>query len=239
MREDQIVASTNCVNVRFAGTGLDVDVVPVLYEGEPNDVGYLVSKDDGTRLSTSVRLHLDFIRSRKKAHPKHLAQLIRFTKWWARQQQKRDGEFKCKSFMLELLWGHLADGGLKLGDYAIALERFFAQPSCSATSPGQATPSPTTCSMTYRRPRPCATSGKCWSARASCPHVTSTWSAWRPGWSTCCMASQPTMPGSSDPSRTGSCCAAHAGPLPAGPSPGDRPTSRALASWPPWTCWPG
>jgi len=36
MREDQIVASTNCVNVRFAGTGLDVDVVPVLYEGEPN-----------------------------------------------------------------------------------------------------------------------------------------------------------------------------------------------------------
>lgn len=55
MRDDQIVASTNCVNVRFAGTGLEVDVVPVLYEGEPHDVGYLVSKDDGTRLRTSVR----------------------------------------------------------------------------------------------------------------------------------------------------------------------------------------
>jgi len=47
MREDQIVASTNCVNVRFAGTGLDVDVVPVLYEGEPNGVGYLVSQGPG------------------------------------------------------------------------------------------------------------------------------------------------------------------------------------------------
>ncbi len=124
MREDQIVASTNCVNVRFAGTGLDVDVVPVLYEGEPNDVGYLVSKDDGTKLRTSVRQHLDFIRSRKKAHSKHLAQLIRFTKWWARQQ-RRDGEFKCKSFLLELLWIHLADGGMDLSDYAVALERFF------------------------------------------------------------------------------------------------------------------
>jgi hypothetical protein len=55
MSEDQIVATTNCVNVRFAGTGLDVDVVPVLYEGEPNDVGCLVSKDDGTKLRTSVR----------------------------------------------------------------------------------------------------------------------------------------------------------------------------------------
>lgn len=124
MSEDQIVATTNCVNVRFAGTGQDVDVVPVLYEGESNDVGYLISKDDGTRLRTSVRQHLDFIRSRKSAHSKHLAQLIRLTKWWARQQ-RRDGEFKCKSFLLELLWVHLADGGMDLSDYAVALERFF------------------------------------------------------------------------------------------------------------------
>lgn len=126
MREDQIVATTNCVNVRFAGTGLDVDVVPVLYEGEPNGVGCLVNKDDGSRLRTSVRQHLDFIRSRKRAYPRHLAQLIRFTKWWVRQQRRRDGEFRCKSFMLELLWVHLADGGLELNDYAVALERFFA-----------------------------------------------------------------------------------------------------------------
>jgi hypothetical protein len=89
MSADQIVATTNCVNVRFAGTGLDVDVVPVLYEGEPDDVGYLVSKDDGTKLRTSVRQHLDFIRSRKKAHSKHLAQLIRFTKWWAPAEARR------------------------------------------------------------------------------------------------------------------------------------------------------
>lgn len=100
--------------------------MPVLYEGEPDDIGCLVSKDDGTKLRTSVRQHLDFIRSRKKAQPKDLAQLIRFTKWWARQQKKRDGEFKCKSFMLELLWVHLADGGMDLSDYAIALERLFA-----------------------------------------------------------------------------------------------------------------
>src|ERR1041385_7434389 len=39
-------------------------------KARPNGVGYLVSKDDGTRLRTSVRQHLDFIRSRKKAYPK-------------------------------------------------------------------------------------------------------------------------------------------------------------------------
>jgi Second Messenger Oligonucleotide or Dinucleotide Synthetase domain len=125
LHADQIVASTNCVNVRFAGTGLEVDVVPVLYEGEPGDVGYLVSKDDGTRLKTSVRQHLDFIRGRKNTYPTHLAQLIRFTKWWARQR-RRHSDFKCKSFMLELLWVHLADSGLALNDYARALEQFFA-----------------------------------------------------------------------------------------------------------------
>jgi tRNA nucleotidyltransferase (CCA-adding enzyme) len=123
---DQIVANTNCVTVTFAGSGLSVDVVPILYEGEPNDVGCLVSKDTGEKLKTSVRQHLDFIRGRKKEYPTDLAQLIRFSKWWVRQQKKRDTEFKCKSFMLELLWIHLADGGLALGDYVKALEQFFA-----------------------------------------------------------------------------------------------------------------
>ncbi|MEU3169131.1 CBASS oligonucleotide cyclase [Streptosporangium sp. NPDC006930] len=126
LSDDQIVAKTNCVTVTFATSKLEVDVVPVLYEGEPHDVGYLVNKCTGERLKTSVRQHLDFIRSHKKAHPKHLAQLIRFTKWWARLQKKRDGEFKCKSFILELLWIHQANSGLILNDYPVALEQFFA-----------------------------------------------------------------------------------------------------------------
>ena len=124
--DDQIVANTNCVTVTFAGTGLTVDLVPVLYEGEPNDIGYLVSKDTGEKLKTSVRQHLDFIRGRKRLHPVHLAQLIRFTKWWVRQERKRDTEFKCKSFMLELIWVFLADTGVPLNDYPLALESFFA-----------------------------------------------------------------------------------------------------------------
>ncbi|MBS2549015.1 nucleotidyltransferase [Catenulispora sp. NL8] len=125
MSEDQIVANTHCVTVRFSVSGLDVDVVPVLYMGEANDVGYLVSKTDDALHKTSVRLQLDFIRGRKKIHPRDLAQLIRFTKWWARQQKKRDGDFKCQSYMLELIWIHLADHGLVLDDYVDALEAFF------------------------------------------------------------------------------------------------------------------
>lgn len=125
MSHDQIVAGARCVTVTFAGTGLTVDLVPVVYEGDENDVGYLIEKDTGARLKTSVRQHLDFIRGRKKLYPVHLAQLIRFTKWWARQEKKRNPHFKCKSFMLELIWAHLADGGTALNDYPAALEEFF------------------------------------------------------------------------------------------------------------------
>jgi hypothetical protein len=123
--EDQITPGDRCVTVTFSGSGLSVDVVPVLYEGEPHDVGYLVEKETGDRLKTSVRQHLDFIRGRKKLYPHDLAQLIRLTKWWARLQKKADRDFKCKSFMLELLWIHLADAGEPLGDYVAALETFF------------------------------------------------------------------------------------------------------------------
>ncbi len=124
LKPDQIQPNTHCVTVDFR-SGLSVDVVPVLYEGEANDIGYLVSKDTGERLRTSVRLHLDFIRARKKAHPDHFAQVVRFVKWWVRQRKAEDDSFKCKSFMTELIVAHLADQGKAFEPYADALEEVF------------------------------------------------------------------------------------------------------------------
>jgi len=127
MAREQFVENPHCVTVSFRGTGLDVDVVPVLYEGEPDDRGYLVRKHTGERKLTSITLHLRFIRERKSKHGVDFAQCIRLTKWWRRvvDNADRDG-FRFKSFMIELLWAHLADRGLPLVDYTVALERFFA-----------------------------------------------------------------------------------------------------------------
>ena len=44
---DQVTTKTYSVTVSFQGTGLDVDVVPILYEGDPQWHGKLVSQDDG------------------------------------------------------------------------------------------------------------------------------------------------------------------------------------------------
>ena len=125
MNRDQFEEKDHCVTVNFRGSGLNVDVVPVLYEGEPDDRGYLVRKHTGDRILTSVRLHVDFIRSRKKKHGPDFTQLIRLSKWWKRMVVTGDADFRFKSFMIELLWAHLADGGLVLNDYPTSLERFL------------------------------------------------------------------------------------------------------------------
>ena len=116
----------HCVTITFLHPELAVDVVPVLYEGDDNDMGYLVDKDTGDRLLTSIPRHLEFIRARKNQHPNHYAQVVRLAKWWAQQRKLHDSEFKCKSFMIELIIAHLADKGMNLSDYPLALEAFFS-----------------------------------------------------------------------------------------------------------------
>src|ERR1700752_403987 len=44
---DQVKPQTYSVTVSFRGSGLDVDVVPILYDGDPQWYGDLVRQDDG------------------------------------------------------------------------------------------------------------------------------------------------------------------------------------------------
>jgi len=122
---DQVQPQTYSVTVSFRGSGLDVDVVPILYDGDAQWYGNLVSQEDGSFLKTSIPLHLEFAGKRKKAQEKHFAQVVRLVKFWAkRQKQERDG-FRFKSFMIEMIMAKLCDDGLDLSDYPEALQHFF------------------------------------------------------------------------------------------------------------------
>ncbi len=121
---DAVQAGTNCPTITFA-SGFSVDVVPVLDEEGEDGRGYLVAKDTGEKLLTSVPLHLKFIRARKDRHPNNLAQVIRYLKWWIRLQKLKDSDFKFKSFMAELLVAHLADEGMDFSDHIDALSGAF------------------------------------------------------------------------------------------------------------------
>jgi tRNA nucleotidyltransferase (CCA-adding enzyme) len=122
---DQVKPQTYSVTVSFRGTGLDVDIVPILYDGDPHWFGNLVSQDDGSFLETNIPFHLEFTRKRKQAQDKHFAQVVRLIKFWARKtKSERDG-FRFKSFMIEMILSHLCDEGLDFSDYPEALQHFF------------------------------------------------------------------------------------------------------------------
>ena len=122
---DQVTPQTYSVTVSFRGTGLDVDVVPILYDGDPQWYGRLVSQDDGSFMETSIPLHLEFIGKRKKAHDQHFAQVIRLVKFWAGGIKEEQPGFRFKSFMIEMILSHLCDQGVDFADYPEALQHFF------------------------------------------------------------------------------------------------------------------
>jgi tRNA nucleotidyltransferase (CCA-adding enzyme) len=125
MKPEQIQPNKHSVCIKYAVSGLSVDVVPVQYKGDPDDRGYLFAFDGGKPVLTSIPLHLEFIRKRKAQQKDHFAQVVRLVKWWVRQQKAKDDQFRLKSFMSEMIVAHLADSGANMSDYAAAMETVF------------------------------------------------------------------------------------------------------------------
>lgn len=122
---DQIKPQTYSITVSFKGSGLDVDVVPILYNGDKNWYGNLVSQDDGSLLETNIPYHLDFISKRKRRHDTDFSQVVRLAKFWARKEKRERDNFRFKSFMIEMILSHLSDMGHNFSDYPEALQSFF------------------------------------------------------------------------------------------------------------------
>lgn len=122
---DQVKPKTYSVTVSFKGSGLDVDVVPILYDGADHWYGNLVSQDDGSLLRTSIPLHLEFCARRKKAHEKDFAQVCRLVKFWAARMKAENEGFRFKSFMIELILARLSDQGVEFSEYIETLQAFF------------------------------------------------------------------------------------------------------------------
>lgn len=122
---DQVQPQTYSVTISFRGTGLDVDVVPILYYGDPNWYGNLINQSDGSFLKTCIPRHLEFIRKRKAENQTHFAQIVRLVKYWKNNMKQENENFKFKSFMIELILAKLSDDGIDFSDYPEALQSFF------------------------------------------------------------------------------------------------------------------
>ncbi len=121
VQDSQIQIDPPAVTIAFKESGLDVDVVPVIPNGEPDDRGLLAIRGGKEWIETSIPLHLDFIRKRSEKWPNYRP-LVRLTKWWAEIHA-----LPVTSFELELLWAHvLATGFVAADDLQEALLRFFS-----------------------------------------------------------------------------------------------------------------
>ena len=127
---DDFKISEHAVGITLRGSGLKIDVAPVLYDDEPDDRGYLITRQ-GDRVLTSVTLHLQFVNGRKRVAGRGYAELIRLLKAWIREAKRDDEDLRCKSFMLELLVAHLYATGwhgeeLAVNDYPRAFEQVLS-----------------------------------------------------------------------------------------------------------------
>ncbi|HEX7261496.1 MAG TPA: CBASS oligonucleotide cyclase, partial [Luteolibacter sp.] len=122
---ENIYIDEPCVVISFKGTGLNVEITPILYDGDKDWRGYLWTRYGQERVLTSIPLHLDFIQRRKNANPDTFAQVVRLLKWWAKQRRSDTSCFELSSFMIELIMAKVADGGAKLDDHYTGLESFF------------------------------------------------------------------------------------------------------------------
>ena len=124
LKPDQVVVQNYSVKIQFRGTELDVDVVPISHQD--NDWGLLVSQEDGSKLKTNIRLHKEFIATRRKSYPTYM-QVVRLLKWWVRERKSEDNRFRFKSFMAELVAAKLYDDKelTDSGDYPEVMRDFF------------------------------------------------------------------------------------------------------------------
>ncbi len=125
MKPEQVKPKTYSVTISFRGTGLDVDVVPIIYDNDPDWYGKLISQDDGSYLDTCIPRHLEFISTRKAKSPTHFVQVIRLAKQWVKNMKSENKDFKFKSFMVELVMAKLLDAGKDFSDYPEAMQNFF------------------------------------------------------------------------------------------------------------------
>ncbi len=126
MDPSQIQQQEHSIRISYRGTGLDVDLVPIAYNGNSKWDGYLYSSRSGKWILTNINQHLDFIKKRRMEHGAEYLQVIRLLKYWIKEMQKNDENFRFKSFLVELIMAHLADyGKICLSDYIEALADFF------------------------------------------------------------------------------------------------------------------
>lgn len=100
--------NTKSITIKFTGTGLEVDIVPVVPIASPKEYVWQPRRGGGGRFITSVSKQLEFA-SIRKSNNSSFTSIIRAIKWWRnyKELQPTDTEPGLSSYSIELIVGYL------------------------------------------------------------------------------------------------------------------------------------
>ena len=126
-RDVDAEGNTKSIKIKFSGTGLELDIVPVVplsvtseYVWQPQRGG------GGKRYVTSVTKQLDFARERKEKNTSFTS-IIRAIKWWKNYKELKpiNDEPGLSSYVIELIVSHLELAEGIENDIEAGIIRFF------------------------------------------------------------------------------------------------------------------
>lgn len=117
--EEDFEEGARTFGVAFKGTGLEVDLVPIVALDAAADYGLQYSRR-GDCVKTSVKIHIDHYRAHASLDPL-LAALLRLAKRWRYWQELKG----IQSFHLELMLSYLVDRDGPAANLEEGLRRFF------------------------------------------------------------------------------------------------------------------
>ena len=106
--------------VSFIGSGLSVDVVPVIQDEDRPDYGWQFDLEDGSTVQTCAPCQIQFVRDRKDKD-KHFRTLVRLAKKWRNHAELKP----LKSFAIELILAYVLDQEGSEGSIEQRFRRFL------------------------------------------------------------------------------------------------------------------
>lgn len=99
---------TKSIKIKFTGTGLELDIVPVIPLSTPQEYVWQPQRGGGGKYTTSITKQLDFAKERKDKNSSYTA-IVRMLKWWRNYKElyPTDDESGLSSFPIELIVAYL------------------------------------------------------------------------------------------------------------------------------------
>lgn len=95
---------SRAATVKFVGSGLSVDIVPVVEDPTRPGYGWQFDLEDGSKLQTCAPCAIQFVRDRKAVDPEFRT-LVRLAKRWRNHAELK----RLKSFVIELIMAHVLE----------------------------------------------------------------------------------------------------------------------------------